>query len=60
MITMTFDCDPSLIAPNRECVQLLIEDILAEKGIEYAQLSYIFCNDVYLSRLKKNFLKKIT
>ena len=58
MITITFDCDPSLIAPNQECVQLIIEDILVEKGIEYAQLSYIFCNDVYLSRLKKKFFKK--
>ena len=58
MIKITSDCDPSLIPPDLKYVQLLVKNIFAEKKIKDAELSYIFCNDNFLSKLKKKFFKK--
>ena len=58
MINITSDCDPSLISPDIKCIQLLVKNIFAEKKIKDAELSYIFCNDNFLSKLKKKFFKK--
>ena len=58
MIKITSDCDPSLISPDLKYVQLLVKNIFAEKKIKDAELSYIFCNDNFLSKLKKKFFKK--
>jgi len=58
MINITSDCDPSLIPPDIKCIQLLVKNIFAEKKIKDAELSYIFCNDNFLSKLKKKFFKK--
>ena len=58
MINITSDCDPSLISPDINCIQLLVKNIFVEKKIKDAELSYIFCNDNFLSKLKKKFFKK--
>ena len=58
MIKITSDCDPSLISPDLNCVQLLVESVFVHKAIKDAELSYIFCNDDFLSKLKKDFFKK--
>ena len=58
MIKITSDCDPSLISPDINCIQLLVKNIFVEKKIKDAELSYIFCNDNFLSKLKKKFFKK--
>ena len=58
MINITSDCDPSLISPDIKYIQLLVKNIFSEKKIKDAELSYIFCNDNFLSKLKKKFFKK--
>ena len=58
MIKITSDCDPSLISPDIKYVQLLVKNIFAEKKIKDAELSYIFCNDNLLSKLKMKFFNK--
>ena len=58
MIKITSDCDPSLISPNLNYIQLLVKSILVDKEIKDAELSYIFCNDSFLSKLKKKFFRK--
>ena len=58
MIKITSDCDPSLISPDIKYIQLLVKNIFSEKKIKDAELSYIFCNDNFLSKLKKKFFKK--
>ena len=58
MIKITSDCDPSLISPDLKYVQLLVKNIFAEKKIKEAELSYIFCNDNFLSKLKMKFFNK--
>ncbi len=58
MIKITSDCDPSLVSPDPNCVQLLVKSIFVDKEIKDAELSYIFCNDNFLSKLKKKFFKK--
>ena len=58
MIKITSDCDPSLVSPEPNCVQLLVKSIFLDKEIKNAELSYIFCNDNFLSKLKKKFFKK--
>jgi len=58
MINITSDCDPSLVPPDIKCIQLLVKNIFSEKKIKDAELSYIFCNDNFLSKLKKKFFKK--
>ena len=58
MIKTTFDCDPSLVSPNVNCVKLLIKRVFVDKKIKDAELSCIFCNDNFLLKLNKKFLKK--
>ena len=58
MINITSDCDPLLISPDIKCIQLLVKNIFAEKKIKDAELSYIFCNDNFLSKLKKKHDKQ--
>ena len=58
MIKTTFDCDPSLVSPNINCVKLLIKRVFVDKKIKDAELSCIFCNDNFLLKLNKKFLKK--
>ena len=58
MINITSDCDPSLVPPDIKYIQLLVKNIFSEKKIKDAELSYIFCNDNFLSKLKKKFFKK--
>ena len=58
MIKITSDCDPSLVSPDVKCVQLIVKSVFDDKEIKDAELSYIFCNDDFLSKLKKKFFKK--
>ena len=58
MIKITSDCDPSLVSPDPNRVQLIVKSVFADKGIKDAELSYVFCNDDFLSKLKKKFFKK--
>ena len=58
MIKITSDCDPSLVSPDVKCVQLIVKSVFEYKEIKDAELSYIFCNDDFLSKLKKKFFKK--
>ena len=58
MIKITSDCDPSLVSPDLNCVQLIVKSIFSDKEVNEAELSYIFCNDNFLSKLKKKFFKK--
>ena len=58
MIKITSDCDPSLVSPDVKCVQLIVKSVFADKEIKEAELSYIFCNDDFLSKLKKKFFKR--
>ena len=58
MIKITSDCDPSLISPDLNCVQLLVESVFVHKAIKDAELSYIFCNDNFLSKMAEKFFKK--
>ena len=48
MIKITSDCDPSLVSPDLNCVQLLIKSVFLDKELKNAELSYIFCNDNFL------------
>ena len=58
MIKITSDCDPSLVSPDVKCVQLIVKSVFDDKEIKDAELSYIFCNDDFLSKLKKDFFKR--
>ena len=58
MIKITSDCDPSLVSPDVKCVQLIVKSVFDDKEIKDAELSCIFCNDDFLSKLKKDFFKK--
>ena len=58
MIKIISECDPSLASPDLNCIQQIVKSIFAEKKIKDAELSYIFCNDHYLSKLKKKFFNK--
>ena len=58
MIKITSDCDPSLVSPDVKYVQLIVKSVFEYKEIKDAELSYIFCNDDFLSKLKKKFFKK--
>ena len=55
MISVISHCDPSLTSPNLECIQSIVKSIFTDKKIKDAELSYIFCDDIYLSNLKKVF-----
>ena len=58
MIKITSNCDPSLVPPDLKCIQLLVRSIFIDKEVKDAELSYIFCNDNFLSKLKNRFFKK--
>ena len=58
MIKITSDCDPSLVSPDLNCVQLIVKSVFADKEIKDAELSYIFCNDNFLSKMAEKFFKK--
>ena len=58
MIKVTSDCDPLLKAPNIKCLQKIVKNIFVTKNIKDAQLSYIFCDDEFLSKLKQEFFNK--
>ena len=53
MIKITSDCDPSLISPDLNCIKALVENIFLENNIIDAEISYVFCDDIHLSNLKK-------
>ena len=57
MIKVTSDCDPSLDAPNIKYLQKIVKNIFVTKNIKDAELSYIFCDDEFLRKLKLEFLK---
>ena len=58
MIDITSDCDPSLTSPNLKYIQELVKNIFSENNIKDAELSYVFCNDIHLSNLKRKFFKQ--
>tara|TARA_B100000900_G_scaffold191796_1_gene162322 strand:+ start:866 stop:1315 length:450 start_codon:yes stop_codon:yes gene_type:complete len=58
MIKITSDCDPSLVSPDLNCVQLIVKSVFEDIEIKHAELSYVFCNDNFLSKLKKKFFNK--
>ena len=58
MIKIISDCDPSLVSPDVKCVQLIVKSVFDDKEIKDAELSCIFCNDDFSSKLKKDFFKK--
>ena len=58
MIKVTSDCDPSFNAPNLMCLQKIVKNIFVTKKIKDAELSYIFCDDEFLSKLKQKFFNK--
>ena len=58
MIKITSDCDPSLISPDLNCIKALVENIFLENNIIDAEISYVFCDDIHLSNLKKKFFKQ--
>ena len=58
MIKVTSDCDPSLDAPNIKYLQKIVKNIFITKNIKDAELSYIFCDDEFLSKLKLEFFNK--
>ena len=58
MIKVTSDCDPSLDAPNIKYLQKIVKNIFITKNIKDAELSYIFCDDKFLSKLKMEFFNK--
>ena len=58
MIRVRSHCDPSLTSPNLKCIQSIVKSIFTDKKIKDAELSYIFCDDIYLSNLKKQFFSE--
>ena len=55
MINITSDCDPSLVSPDVKCVQLIVKSVFDDKEIKDAELSCIFCNYNFLTKLIKKF-----
>mgnify|MGYP006148023659 CR=1 FL=1 len=55
MIQIIQECDPSLKTPKVEIVKEIAEFILKDKCIKNAQLSFVFCSDDLLSKLKKRY-----
>ena len=58
MIKITSDCDPSLISPDLKCIKALAKNIFSENNIKDAEISYIFCDDIHLLKLKKKFFQQ--
>tara|TARA_B100001996_G_scaffold255352_1_gene198427 strand:- start:436 stop:873 length:438 start_codon:yes stop_codon:yes gene_type:complete len=55
MIEVVQQCDPSLQTPKFEIVKEMTEFILKDKSIKNAYLSFVFCSDDLLSKLKKRY-----
>ena len=55
MIEIIQECDPSLKTPKFEIVKEIAEFLLKDKCIKNAKLSFIFCSDDLLSKLKKRY-----
>ena len=55
MIKIIQDCDPSFNNPKFEVVKEIAESILKDKSIKNAHLSFVFCSDDLLSKLKKRY-----
>ena len=55
MIKIIQDCDPSFNTPRFQTVKEITELILKDKCIKNAHLSFVFCSDDLLSKLKKRY-----
>ena len=55
MIEVLQECDPSFKNPKFEIVKEIVELILKDKNVNNAHLSFIFCSDDLLSKLKKEY-----
>ena len=55
MIEVLQECDPSFKNPKLEIVKEIVELILKDKNVNNAHLSFIFCSDDLLSKLKKEY-----
>ena len=55
MIEILQECDPSFKNPKFEIVKEIAELILKDKHVNNAHLSFIFCSDDLLSKLKKEY-----
>ena len=55
MIKIIQDCDPSFSTPKFQTVKEIVELILKDKCIKNAYLSFVFCSDNLLSKLKKKY-----
>ena len=55
MIEVLQECDPSFKNPKFEIVKEIAELILKDKYVNNAHLSFIFCSDDLLSKLKKEY-----
>ena len=40
-----------------KCIKALVKNIFSENNIKDAEISYVFCDDNYLSNLKKKFFQ---
>ena len=58
MINITSECDPSLNSPNLKCINALVKKIFSENNIKDAELSYVFCDDIHLLKLKRKFFRQ--
>ena len=55
MIEVLQECDPSFKNPKFKIVKEIAELILKDKNVNNAHLSFIFCSDDLLSKLKKEY-----
>ena len=55
MIEILQECDPSFKNPKFKIVKEIAELILKDKNINNAHVSFIFCSDDLLSKLKKEY-----
>ena len=55
MIEILQECDPSFKNPKFKIVKEIAELILKDKNVNNAHLSFIFCSDDLLSKLKKEY-----
>jgi rRNA maturation RNase YbeY len=57
VITVQVAVDPALIGPAQQPVEDLLRQVFAEEGVETAEVTLIFGDDILLNRLKKEFFK---
>ena len=55
MIEVLQECDPSFKNPKFKIVKEIAELILKDKNVNNAHVSFIFCSDDLLSKLKKEY-----